>query len=109
MIDIEQFNLVNLVASLLLGAILSGIYFGGLWFTLRYLASHRWSTLLYMVSLVARMALLGYAIYLVLIMSNWIHVLTMLIGFISVRIFLLRRLGLTTTYPLTRAGKEQSS
>lgn len=109
MIDIEQFKLVNLAAAFLLGALLGGIYFGGLWLTLRYLASNRWSTLLYVVSLITRMALLGYAIYLVLIMSDWVHVLTMLAGFIFVRIFLLRRLGLATTYPQTHPGKERSS
>lgn len=109
MIDTEQFNLLSLVAAFLLGALLGGIYFAGLWFTLHYLASRRWSTLLYMLSLVARMALLGYAIYLVLVMSNWVHVLTMILGFIIVRVFLLRRLGLATTYPLKHTGKERSS
>lgn len=109
MIDIEQLNYVGLIAAFLLGALLGGIYFGGLWLTLRYLASHRWSTLLYIVSLVARMALLGYAIYLVLAISNWIHVLTMLLGFIIVRVFLLRRLGFATTPTLTHTGKERSS
>lgn len=93
MITLEASDATALAAALAGGAVLGGIYFGGLWLTVRRLAggqSRAAALLLLSFGLRSAIVLLGF--YAIVDGGHWDRLLTALIGFIAVRVVLVRRL-----------------
>jgi len=107
-----SFNMIEigwLAAALFSGVMLSGLYFGGLWITLRRLPLSRHPAILLMLSLTSRMALLLSGFYLILKVGQWDHLSVALIGFILARILLARRLGPEEIASIAESHSEISS
>ena len=109
MIDFEMADIGELAVALFLGAVLSGIYFGALWLTLRRVTHSRRPAMLLMLSLLVRLTLLLTGFYLILEGGHWDRLLAALIGFILVRILLTRRLGPVETSRVARSRTEMPS
>lgn len=92
MIDFKMVDIGALAIALAWGTFLSGIYFGTLWLTLRRLTYSRRPAVLLMLSLLLRLALLLTGFYLILDGGHWGRLLAALIGFITVRTLLMRKL-----------------
>lgn len=93
MIDFEMIDITALTIAFFLGTGLSGIYFGTLWLTVKRLVNHRRPALLLILSLLLRMALILSCFYLILNGGHWDRLLAALLGFIALRILLLRKFG----------------
>lgn len=85
-------NSVQLFLSFLVGVLGGGLYFSGLWFTVRQLPGARRPGLLLLGSFTLRLALLLGAIYL-LASAHWTHLLSALAGVVLARVLLIRRWG----------------
>jgi len=103
MIDIEMVDIGALAVALFWGAVLSGIYFGALWLTLRRLTHSRRPAVLLMMSLLVRLTLVLTGFYLILDGAHWDRLLAALFGFITVRTLLMRKLR-----PMANAQAAQS-
>ncbi len=106
MIDFEMIDIGALAVATFLGAVLSGLYFGALWMTLRRLTHHRHPAVLLMLSLLLRLTLLLIGFYLILDRGHWDRLLAALIGFILVRILLTRMLGPVSASRVARSRTE---
>ncbi len=84
--------MIDLTLAFVAGAGLGLLYFGGLWLTVRRLARARRPALLFLGSLVVRVAVLLGGLYLVM-GEDWRRLLAALVGVIAARIVLTRRLG----------------
>ena len=82
----------QLLLSFLVGVLGGGLYFSGLWFTVRHLPGARRPGLLLLGSLALRLVLLLGAIYL-LASAHWSHLLSALAGVVLARTLLIRRWG----------------
>ncbi len=85
----------QLLLSFLAGALAGGLYFTGLWYTVRQLPAAQRPTLLLLGSFLLRLTLLLGAIYL-LASTHWSHLLSALAGMLLARTLLLWRWGPTT-------------
>lgn len=85
-------NPVYLLLSFLAGILGGGLYFGGLWYTVRQLPASRHPTLLLLGSFVLRLALLLGAIYL-LASAHWSYLFSAMAGVLLARTLLIRRWG----------------
>ncbi len=109
MIDFEMLDKSALAIALFLGAVLSGIYFGALWLTLRRLTHSRRPAVLLTLSLLVRLALLLTGFYLILVGGHWDRLLAALLGFITARTLLMRKLRPAANAPVTRSHTEAPS
>lgn len=85
-------NGAYLLLSFLLGAIIGGLYFSGLWFTVRQLPNAGRPALLLIGSFSLRLALFLAAIYL-LAASHWSYMVSALAGVLLARTLLIQRWG----------------
>jgi F1F0 ATPase subunit 2 len=92
-----------LALALLVGAGLGLFFFGGLWLTLRRLPTARRPALLVFGSLFIRLIVTVFGFYLVM-GGSWERLIACMVGFILMRLFLVRRLvpGRTNTAPAER-------
>ncbi|MBK8989111.1 MAG: ATP synthase subunit I [Chloroflexi bacterium] len=101
-------NSAQLVFSLLVGALIGALYFGGLWYTVRQLPTARRPALLFIGSYLLRLALLLGAVYL-LAGSHWYNMLSALVGILLARTLLIRRWGPGAENDEQQARNRQSS
>lgn len=83
---------VTLIGAFCAGLVVGLGYFGGLWFTVRYLPRARRPELVSLGSMVLRLALTLMAFYLIM-GGRWERLLAALAGFLIMRTVLVRRLG----------------
>ena len=83
----------SIVAAVCAGLLLGGLYFGGLWWTVRRMPLARHPLNLYFGSLIARLAILLAAFYGVLSYAGWAQLVAALVGFIAARLLLIRIIG----------------
>jgi F1F0 ATPase subunit 2 len=91
MMEFEMVDKGMLFFAFLLGMILSGIYFGLLWLTVRQLVHRTRPEIVLLLSLLLRLFLLLSCFYLILHYGSWTQLLAALAGFITLRILLLRK------------------
>jgi F1F0 ATPase subunit 2 len=82
---------ITWVATFWAGALLGGFFFGSLWFTVRQLPTTGWPMRLIIGSYFGRMAIALLGFYLIM-QGNWQRAVAGLLGFIAVRLILVRRL-----------------
>jgi F1F0 ATPase subunit 2 len=109
MIDFETVDIGALAIALFWGAVLSGIYFGALWLTLRRLTHSQRHVVLLMMSLLVRLALLLTGFYLILDGGHWDRLLAAVIGFILLRTLLIHKLRPPANARVTPSHTEASS
>jgi F1F0 ATPase subunit 2 len=85
-------GIVEIIAAAVAGIALGWFYFIGLWWTLKRLPSARRPILLNTVSFLLRLAVVLSVFYLIL-RGGWQMLAVSMLGFIAVRIILVRRLG----------------
>jgi F1F0 ATPase subunit 2 len=81
-----------IIGSLLWGSVLGFIYFGGLWLTVRRLATVKHQAILMLGSFVVRNALMVIG-FLPVIKQGWQYALICLAGFTVVRFIMIRRIN----------------
>ena len=91
MIDVEILTIGEIVIALISGMVVSGIYFGTLWLTVRRLARQRHPAIIVLLSLVVRLALLLIVFYLFVDGGHWERLLIVVIGFVAMRTALIRK------------------
>jgi F1F0 ATPase subunit 2 len=91
----------QLAVAVVAGALLGGLYFGGLWWTVRCMPRARHPLNLYFVSMVVRLAVLLAAWYGVLSYFGWLPLLASMAGFIAMRFVVVRILGQTPSTELS--------
>jgi F1F0 ATPase subunit 2 len=82
----------QLLISAAAGAVLGSIFFWGLWETVKHLGKARHPALLMLTSVVIRFALVITGFYMMASYGGWEHVLSGLVGFTLLRLFMTRRL-----------------
>jgi len=80
----------TLLAFAAIGAVLGALYFGGLWLTVRRLPRLDHPMLWLLASTITRLALV-LAAFLLVSQGHWTRLLACLIGFVAVRLYLVRR------------------
>jgi F1F0 ATPase subunit 2 len=85
-------SLLLLAGSFIVGIVLGFIYFGGLWYTIRIMQRSTRPGQLFLVSFVARLAVVLGVIYL-LGAGSWQRMVAALVGMILVRFYLTHTLG----------------
>lgn len=85
-------DLLFLVLMFLCGAILGGLYFTGLWFTVRRIHNGKRPVFWLIFSMAVRMVLLLLVFYAILSYGNWVHLLAVLAGFVVLRMYYTRRM-----------------
>lgn len=80
---------LSLVLALLTGIVLGGIFFGGLWWTVRKLVSSKQPASWIFASMLVRTSSVLAGFYLVG-RSHWERLLVCLIGFVAARLFVVR-------------------
>jgi len=79
----------TIVAAVCAGLLLGGLYFGGLWWTVRRMPRARHPLNMYFGSLVVRLAIILSAFYAVVIYSGWPQLAAALVGLVSARLLLI--------------------
>ena len=95
-------QLADLAPALAVGGLLGVFFFAGLWWTVRRLESTKHVALLFLGSMLLRIAIVVLGFYFIL-GDNWQHLLTGLLGFVMARMlvtWLTRRI--TQTDPMAR-------
>lgn len=85
-------EILPLISALAAGTGLGLFYFGGLWLTVRLLSTARRPLLLSMCSFLGRLGVVLFGFYLVM-GSHWKRLLVCLLGFLGVRVILVRLWG----------------
>ena len=85
----EMNEVINLLPALFTGIVLGALFFGGLWFTVRYGLRSNKSPLIFLGSLIIRMAIVLFGFYYVGA-NNWQKMLVCLGGFLIARIVINR-------------------
>ncbi len=85
-------EVLPLVLALVVGALLGGIFFGGLWWTVEKVLAARWSALWLFGSLLLRMSVVLAGFYFVG-RGHWERLLVCLLGFVIARLIVTLRLG----------------
>ncbi|RZM82229.1 ATP synthase subunit I [Leptolyngbya iicbica] len=83
----------TLILAFLAGAGLGGFFFGSLWFTVRQLPTTGWPVRLMVGSYFGRMAIALLGFYLIM-QGDWRRAIAGLVGFVTARFMLMRRLPL---------------
>jgi F1F0 ATPase subunit 2 len=88
-------QLLPLLIAFLIGAAAGGLYFAGLWITVRKLPGSDRPTLVLLASFALRLALLLLLVWLLLNsrQAHWSHILSGAAGLLLARTVLIRRLG----------------
>lgn len=97
-------EIINMLPSLLIGALLGIIFFGGLWLTVKKGLNSKNSALIFTGSFVIRMAITLIGFYLV-VQYGWENMLVSLAGFLIARIVIVR-LTRKTNHPAVKIIKE---
>jgi F1F0 ATPase subunit 2 len=84
---------VTLLLASLAGLLLGGIFFGGLWWTVRKGVSAKWPAMLFLGSLLLRTAVAVAGFY-VVGAGHWQRLLVCLLGFVIARFIVTRLVGL---------------
>lgn len=82
-------EIVSLLPALFAGIALGILFFGGLWFTIRKSIGSKRPTMLFMGSLIIRMAIVVLGFYYVGT-SHWLKMLVCLVGFLIARMIITR-------------------
>lgn len=88
-------NLFILLISVMIGMVLSIIYFGGLWYTVKYIERLRRPYLLIIFSFLARNAIVLIAFYYLMI-YHWSYLITAFAVFIITRQIIIARTKIST-------------
>jgi F1F0 ATPase subunit 2 len=88
------------ILALLAGVMLGAIFFGGLWWTVRWGVSSEWAAVLFLGSLLLRTAIALAGFYFVS-QGDWRKVLACLLGFLSARFWVL----LLTRVPIEKKSR----
>ena len=83
---------IFLLISIGSGIILSLIYFGGLWFTIKRMVQQNWPAWTVFASFVARISLVLLVFY-ALVIQHWLYLIIALSAFVIVRQILIKRIG----------------
>lgn len=84
-------DILSLGMALAVGIGLGVLHFGGLWQTIQRLATARQPHLLLWASSLGRLSISVAGFYGVMIWGDWLRLLICLVGFLSIRHFLIRR------------------
>ncbi|MBN1543123.1 ATP synthase subunit I [candidate division KSB1 bacterium] len=84
-------NVHQLAFSFILGLVLGFFFFGTLWLTVRSLTHTRHPGLLVFASFLGRMGVLLWVFYLIVKDGHWQNLLACLLGFLLLRLVLVRR------------------
>jgi F1F0 ATPase subunit 2 len=101
--DTRMVALLLDVLAMLCGTVLGAIFYGGLWWTVRQLATSRRPALAVFVSMLLRMGVALGGLYLVG-RGDWVRLLSCLLGFLLARVavtWLARRWAAESVVPLT--------
>lgn len=109
MTDPSTISIGALTISFVLGLVLSGLYFGTLWLSLRRLVNCQRPELFLLLSLLFRMVFLLSSFYLILHVAHWQHLLAALAGFMFLRILLTRKIRTIKTAQSLPADTEITS
>jgi F1F0 ATPase subunit 2 len=109
MTDTGTISIAALASSFVLGMVLSGLYFGTLWFTLRRLVNRPRPGLFLLLSLLLRLSLLLGCFYLILHTGHWQQLLAALAGFMTLRILLMRKIKAMNILKHVRTDTEMTS
>ena len=90
---ISQNIFVTFSLALLTGALLGGLFFAGLWWTVNQLESSKHVARLFLLSLLVRTSIVVIGFYFI-IGKDWHHLLAGLLGFIVVRLIATRYIQL---------------
>lgn len=82
-------NDLSLLAPLLAGIVLGGVFFGGLWWTVRLAMSSPWAGLWFFASLLLRTSIVLVGLYFAC-GDAWQHWLAALLGFVVARVIVTR-------------------
>ncbi|MGF1579272.1 MAG: ATP synthase subunit I [Gemmataceae bacterium] len=102
-------NAAEIAFSWLAGVVLAGIYFGGLWLTVKHLSERKQPWLWLMASFAIRAPLAICVFYFVLMgppSSTLSRLLAAIIGFLSVRVVMIWTLG---PRPVTRSSNQANN
>lgn len=88
-----MFNTIVDLFAVASGSVLAIFYFGGLWWTVRRLATTSHPAAIYFGSLLVRLALVMTIFFIVIAYTGWISLIALLVGFLSTRLVLFRILG----------------
>ena len=94
-----------LALALLVGALLGGFFFGGLWWTVQKGTVSEWPALWFLGSLLLRTTVVLAGFYVVL-QGHWSRFVACLLGFVIARIFVVKRLTRVPTKEQTPVEKE---
>jgi len=86
----DSIELATIIAAVCAGLLLGGLYFGGLWWTVRRMPRARHPLNLYFGSLIVRLAIVLAAFYGVLSYFDWPQLVASLVGFVAARRLLIR-------------------
>jgi F1F0 ATPase subunit 2 len=80
----------TIIAAVCVGLLLGGLYFGGLWWTVRRMPHARHPLNLYFGSVIVRLTMVLAAFYGVLANADWPRLVASLAGFVAARMLLIR-------------------
>lgn len=88
----NNMNVFYLILAIISGAVLSLLYFGGLWVTVRHLAKNEWPSWTLLLSFLIR-GILVIAVFYGLLLLHWAYLAVALVAFLMVRQIMINRLG----------------
>jgi len=86
----DSIESATIIAAVCAGLLLGGLYFGGLWWTVRRMPHVRHPLNLYFGSLIVRVAIVVAAFHGVLGYFGWPRLVASLVGFVAARLLLIR-------------------
>jgi len=89
----DTIEAASIGAAVCVGFVLGGLYFAGLWWTVRRMPRARHPLNLYFGSLVLRLAIVLTAFYGVLSYAGWAQLVAALVGFVAGRLLLIHIFG----------------
>jgi F1F0 ATPase subunit 2 len=96
------------VLAFLAGALLGVVFFAGLWWTVQKGVTSQWPALWFLGSWLLRMGMTLAGFYLIA-QGHWSRFLVCLLGFLSARIIVVKRLGRAPAEELTSLAAKETS